>query len=173
MKKLFRTMIAVAVAAAAMTSCSKEMQEVTEVTGTPINVTMQGPETKAVFGTPSGTTYPVLWQEGDEVKFMALKTPGEKVAVRVVEGKKYTVTVAEEGKKASFTAVTPSAATTPYQFFVLSPYSAFVSCGDDATNNDYIPSIRPPSSPWAFPRRPLMFPRRWISRSSTLPPTVC
>ena len=79
-------MIAVAVAAAAMTSCSKEMQEVTEVTGTPINVTMQGPETKAVFGTPSGTTYPVLWQEGDEVKFMALKTPGEKVAVRVVEG---------------------------------------------------------------------------------------
>ena len=138
MKKLFRTMIAVAVAAAAMTSCSKEMQEVTEVTGTPINVTMQGPETKAVFGTPSGTTYPVVWQENDEVKVMALKTPGDKAAVRVVEGKKYTVTVAEEGKKASFTTETPSAATTPYQFFVLSPYSAFVSCGDDATNNDYI-----------------------------------
>jgi hypothetical protein len=145
MKKLFRTMIAVAVAAAAMTSCSKEMQEVTEVTGTPINVTMQGPETKAVFGTPSGTTYPVVWQENDEVKFMALKTPGEKVAVRVVEGKKYTVTVAEEGKKASFTAETPSAATTPYQFFVLSPYSAFVSCGDDATNNDYIQYAVPAS----------------------------
>ena len=99
MKKLFRTVLAVAVAAAAMTSCAKEMQEAAEGTGVTFGVTMQGPETKAVFGTPSGTTYPVLWQEGDEVKFMALKTPGEKVAVRVVEGKKYTVTVAEEGKK--------------------------------------------------------------------------
>ena len=145
MKTLFRTVLAVAVAAAAMTSCAKEMQEAAEGTGVTFGVTMQGPETKAVFGTPSGTTYPVLWQEGDEVKFMALKTPGEKVAVRVVEGKKYTVTVAEEGKKASFTAETPSAATTPYQFFVLSPYSAFVSCGDDATNNDYIQYAVPAS----------------------------
>ena len=145
MKKLFRTMIAVAVAAAAMTSCSKEMQEVTEVTGTPINVTMQGPETKAVFGTPSGTTYPVVWQENDEVKVMALKTPGDKADVTVIEGKKYTVTVGDQGKTASFTAQCPSSANTPYQLFVLSPNSAFVSCGDDATNLDYIQYTVPAS----------------------------
>lgn len=145
MKKLFRTMIAVAVAAAAMTSCAKEMQEIVQENGVPFQVTMQGPDTKAIFGTAESSKYPVLWQEGDEVKVMALKTPGSKTDVAVVEGKKYTVTVANEGKSASFTAECPAAATAPYQFFVLSPNSAFVSCGDDATNKDYIQYTVPAS----------------------------
>ena len=145
MKKLFRTMIAVAVAAAAMTSCAKEMQEIVQENGVPFQVTMQGPDTKAIFGTAESSKYPVLWQEGDEVKVMALKTPGSKTDVAVVEGKKYKVTVANEGKSASFTAECPAAATAPYQFFVLSPNSAFVSCGDDATNKDYIQYTVPAS----------------------------
>ena len=145
MKKLFRTVLAVAVAATAMASCAKEMQEMTEETGVSFNVTMQGPETKAIFGTAEAGKYPVLWQEGDEVKVLARKTPGAKNDATVVEGKKYTVSVAQEGKTASFDAECPSTATSPYQFFVLSPASAFVSCGDDATNLDYIQYTVPAS----------------------------
>ncbi len=139
MKKLFRSLIAVAAAAAAMTSCAKEMQEnFSNETGLTFNVTMQAPETKTIFGDAEGAKHPVIWQEGDEVKVMARKTPGTKGDVTVVEGKKFAITVAEEGKKATFTAEAPSGATAPYQFYVLSPNSAFVSCGDDATNNEYI-----------------------------------
>ncbi len=145
MKKLFRTILAVAVAATAMVSCAKEMQEMAEETGVSFNVTMQGPETKATFGTAEAGKYPVLWQEGDEVKVMARKTPGAKNDATVVEGKKYTVSVAQEGKTASFVAECPSKATSPYQFFVLSPNSAFVSCGDDEPNQDYIQFTVPAS----------------------------
>ena len=133
MKKLFRSLVAVA-AAAAMTSCAKDMQEISAGTGASFHVTLQSAGTKAVFGTADGSGYPVFWQEGDEVKVLALKTPGSENVQSVTEGKKYAVAIADGGKTASFLAEVPAGATAPYQFFVLSPAGAFASCGDDAAD---------------------------------------
>lgn len=144
MKKLFRSLVAVA-AAAAMTSCAKDMQEISAGTGASFHVTLQSAGTKAVFGTADGSGYPVFWQEGDEVKVLALKTPGSENVQSVTEGKKYAVAIADGGKTASFLAEVPAGATAPYQFFVLSPAGAFASCGDDAADKDYIQYTIPAS----------------------------
>ncbi|MBQ2514833.1 MAG: hypothetical protein II533_00700, partial [Bacteroidales bacterium] len=67
MKKLFRTVLAVAVAAAAMTSCQKAVMEEEGGINAVVSFQASFPETKTTFGTAEAGKYPVLWQDGDKV----------------------------------------------------------------------------------------------------------
>ena len=134
MKKLFRTILAVAVAAAAMTSCAKELSEKFE-SGVKVDMVGSMPETKTAFADPSGSQYPVIWKEGDNVAVIVNFGTGTPTALPV--------TPSADGKTAKFSAELPASIDPPYTFMVISPRNAWVSVNStDKRLNYLIPSTQ-------------------------------
>ena len=81
MKRVFKTLIAIVAAVAALTACKKELTEVPEMMSRGIEFSVEemedpesdepqeadGIETRTVFGTASGTSFPVLWTTTEKV----------------------------------------------------------------------------------------------------------
>ena len=134
MKKLFRTVLAVAVAATAMTSCAKELSEKFEA-GVKVDMVGVLPETKTAFADPTGSQYPVIWKEGDNVAIIVNFGTDTPTAIPV--------TPSADGKTASFGAELSSTIEPPYTFMVISPRNAWVSVNKtDKRLNFLVPSTQ-------------------------------
>ena len=118
MKKLFRTILAVAVAAAAMTSCQKAVMEEEGGINAVVSFQASFPETKTTFGTAEAGKYPVLWQDGDKVAVsVSLTTPLKDLAV----------TPSQDKKTATFSKDVTLPGEGPWAFYVMSPSAAMVN----------------------------------------------
>ena len=134
MKKLFRTVLAVAVAATAFASCAKELSEKFEA-GVKVDMVGVLPETKTAFADPTGSQYPVIWKEGDNVAIIVNFGTDTPTAIPV--------TPSADGKTASFGAELPSTIEPPYTFMVISPRNAWVSVNKtDKRLNFLVPSTQ-------------------------------
>ena len=130
MKKIIIILVALAALLAALTACKTDLLE-NETAQEELSTTMfsigetiitaaEGPETRTVFTTPSGTSYPVLWtaNEGANVYYLGKNFSGEATysvkpssdgKTAKLEGKN----LALDGKKSIlFYLVSPSSAVT-------------------------------------------------------------
>lgn len=134
MKKLFRSVLAVAVAATALASCAKELSEKFEA-GVKVDMVGVLPETKTAFADPTGSQYPVIWKEGDNVAIIVNFGTGTPTALPV--------TPSADGKTAKFSAELPASIDPPYTFMVISPRNAWVSVNKtDKRLNFLVPSTQ-------------------------------
>ncbi|MDY6463741.1 MAG: hypothetical protein SPK80_03930, partial [Bacteroidales bacterium] len=118
MKKLFRTVLAVAVAAAAMTSCQKAVMEEEGGINAVVSFQASFPETKTTFGTAEAGKYPVLWQDGDKVAVsVSLTSPLKDLAV----------TPSQDKKTGTFSKDVTLPGEGPWAFYVVSPSAAMVN----------------------------------------------
>lgn len=118
MKKLFRTVLAVAVAAAAMTSCQKAVMEEEGGINAVVSFQASFPETKTTFGTAEAGKYPVLWQDGDKVAVsVSLTSPLKDLAV----------TPSQDKKTGTFSKDVTLPGEGPWAFYVMSPSAAMVN----------------------------------------------
>ena len=125
MKTLFRSVFALAVAAAAICSCNKDLNEGTTPDIFKVDFIAQAPATKAEFGALSGNQMPVLWQAGDKVKLSVGATAGG-----VVE-----VVPSSDFKSATFSA---ELTTFPAKVYAVCPAGAWVSTSSNKTYGDYV-----------------------------------
>lgn len=117
MKKLFRTVLAVAVAAAAMTSCQKAVMEEEGGINAVVSFQASFPETKTTFGTAEAGKYPVLWQDGDKVAVsVSLTNPLKDLEV----------TPSTDKKTGTFSKDVTLPGEGPWTFYVVSPSAAIV-----------------------------------------------
>ncbi len=117
MKKLFRTILAVAVAAAAMTSCQKAVMEEEGGINAVVSFQASFPETKTTFGTAEAGKYPVLWQDGDKVAVsVSLTNPLKDLEV----------TPSTDKKTGTFSKDVTLPGEGPWTFYVVSPSAAIV-----------------------------------------------
>lgn len=115
MKKLFRTVLAVAVAAAAMTSCQKAVMEEEGGINAVVSFKASFPETKTTFGTAEAGKYPVLWQDGDKVAVsVSLTSPLKDLEV----------TPSTDKKTGTFSKDVTLPGEGPWAFYVVSPSAA-------------------------------------------------
>ncbi len=118
MKKLFRTILAVAVAAAAMTSCQKAVMEEEGGINAVVSFQASFPETKTTFGTAEAGKYPVLWQDGDKVAVsVSLTNPLKDLEV----------TPSTDKKTGTFSKDVTLPGEGPWAFYVMSPSAAMVN----------------------------------------------
>lgn len=118
MKKLFRTVLAVAVAAAAMTSCQKAVMEEEGGINAVVSFKASFPETKTTFGTAEAGKYPVLWQDGDKVAVsVSLTSPLKDLEV----------TPSTDKKTGTFSKDVTLPGEGPWAFYVMSPSAAMVN----------------------------------------------
>ncbi len=118
MKKLFRTILAVAVAAAAMTSCQKAVMEEEGGINAVVSFQASFPETKTTFGTAEAGKYPVLWQDGDKVAVsVSLTNPLKDLEV----------TPSTDKKTGTFSKDVTLPGEGPWAFYVVSPSAAMVN----------------------------------------------
>ncbi|MBR1637062.1 MAG: hypothetical protein IJ687_04360 [Bacteroidales bacterium] len=118
MKKLFRTVLAVAVAAAAMTSCQKAVMEEEGGINAVVSFQASFPETKTTFGTAEAGKYPVLWQDGDKVAVsVSLTNPLKDLEV----------TPSTDKKTGTFSKDVTLPGEGPWAFYVMSPSAAMVN----------------------------------------------
>ncbi len=118
MKKLFRTILAVAVAAAAMTSCQKAVMEEEGGINAVVSFQASFPETKTTFGTAEAGKYPVLWQDGDKVAVsVSLTSPLKDLEV----------TPSTDKKTGTFSKDVTLPGEGPWAFYVMSPSAAMVN----------------------------------------------
>ena len=104
-------------AALALVSCNKEVRNDVPTAMRTVTFNAVPTETKTVFGEKSGTSYPVLWQAGDQINYTY--NFGE------IPTKYLTVTPSSDGKTASFSGKFAEAES--YQFIFVSPAEAFKS----------------------------------------------
>ena len=126
MKTVFRSVFALAVAAAAICSCNKDLNEGAAPKAVKVDFIAQTPDSKAVFGELSANQIPVLWQDGDKVK-LSLGSKEVKDPVAVVPSSDY--------KSATFSA---ELSEFPASVFAICPVSAWVSTSSNSTYGDYI-----------------------------------
>ncbi len=118
MKKLFRTVLAVAVAATAMTSCQKAVMEEEGGINAVVSFQASFPETKTTFGTAEAGKYPVLWQDGDKVAVsVSLTSPLKDLEV----------TPSTDKKTGTFSKDVTLPGEGPWAFYVMSPSAAMVN----------------------------------------------
>lgn len=132
MKKIYTILFAATVAAFAMVSCQKNVQEekVIEketIEAPAIHFYAEDIATKTVFGTPSGTNYPTLWTDTYKVKISQnLGSKDNKLSPASA-----TVVPATDGKTANFTSFGTSNikddGSASYIFYAVSPAVAFTT----------------------------------------------
>lgn len=118
MKKMYRFVFAVAAAATALVGCVREPEMLPAAEEHPIQFIAESIETRTAFGDPTGNTYPTLWTANDTKV---------KVSLNMVEKqtKDAAVTPSSDFKTATFSA--SFADTTAWNFFALSPASAYLN----------------------------------------------
>ncbi len=107
-----------AFAALVLTSCTKESGTGFESNVRTVQFTASSVDTKTVFGTPDGSTYPVLWSDNDSKIGLALNLKSVLSA---------DLTVSADHKTATFTRELSDDASGMYQFVIVNPYDAFKS----------------------------------------------
>ena len=136
MKKVFNSLFVVIAAMIAFTACVKEENAPADLTKT-VQFFAESIETKSVFGTPDGTTYPTLWTENDEKV---------KVLLNLNEEAEGALSVSDDFKKATFNAevkVDEDGSVAPYKFYVMSPAAAYL--GKNAERfSATIPTVQKP-----------------------------
>lgn len=121
MKKMYRFVFAVAAAATALVGCVREPEMLPAAEEHPIQFIAESIETRTAFGDPTGNNYPTLWTENDAKV---------KVSLNMVEKqtKDAAVTPSSDFKTATFSA--SFADTTVWNFFALSPASAYLNVAE-------------------------------------------
>ena len=128
-------------AAAALTStaCTKEVIEndynTTDTEGRRVQFTISEVEGRTAFGeSTDGTTYPTLWNDGDQIKVnynLAYDTENTtSLLVSDADGKNPKVTTYNNGKNASFEVALTEAVTYPCTFYAVSPASSWTHWND-------------------------------------------
>ena len=129
MKKMYRFLFAVAVAATAFVGCVREPEMLSVAEEHPIHFVAQSIETRTAFSEPTGNSYPTLWTANDtKVKIMNTMFTGSGHSAEA------TVNPSADGTKASLVATLKD--TTTYTFFAVSPASAFLNCSQKVKVND-------------------------------------
>ena len=121
MKKMYRFVFAVAAAATALVGCVREPEMLPAAEEHPIQFIAESIETRTAFGDPTGNNYPTLWTANDTKV---------KVSLNMVEKqtKDAAVTPSSDFKTATFSA--SFADTTVWNFFALSPASAYLNVAE-------------------------------------------
>ncbi|MBQ8917012.1 MAG: hypothetical protein IJ028_07530, partial [Alistipes sp.] len=131
-------------AAAALTStaCTKEVIEndynPTDTEGRRVQFTISEVEGRTAFGeSTDGTTYPTLWNDGDQIKVnynLAYDTENTtSLLVSDADGKNPKVTTYNNGKNASFEVALTEAVTYPCTFYAVYPASSWTHWNDTAS----------------------------------------
>ena len=118
MKKIYRTFMAAAFAAMALSSCVKGPEAVPATADNTVFFTAEPVATRTAFTDPEGTSYPTVWTGNDQSVAISLKLANPKEAL---------VSPSADGKTAAFTASFSESPEAPYVFYLLSPYSAYLS----------------------------------------------
>lgn len=115
---MYRFVFAVAAAATALVGCVREPEMLPAAEEHPIQFIAESIETRTAFGDPTGNNYPTLWTANDTKV---------KVSLNMVEKqtKDAAVTPSSDFKTATFSA--SFADTTVWNFFALSPASAYLN----------------------------------------------
>ncbi len=121
MKKMYRFLFAVAVAATAFVGCVREPEVLPVAEEHPIHFVAQSIETRTAFSEPTGNSYPTLWTANDTKVKVSLNMVDKQTKDAVV-------TPSADFKTATFSA--KFADTTVWNFFALSPASAYLSVAE-------------------------------------------
>ncbi|MCR5245754.1 MAG: hypothetical protein K6C31_05495 [Bacteroidales bacterium] len=137
MKKSIISVFVIAAAAIAFVSCDKEVAQTGEAPvqkTSKVSFVASQPDTKAAFGTQSGTTLPTLWTSNDTRAVTILNCTSAAFT---------TITPSSDGKTAYFDTAISDDETGSYSFSLLSPLSAFYGYTDSLklTDGSYIPIV--------------------------------
>ena len=115
MKNLFKSMMAVAVAAMSFAACSTDVtEEIAPVEKFTVKINAVSPESRTVFGDLNEGEYPTLWEGTEKIK----------VALNCTSGKNSTgAEFSDDGTTAVFTADLSATTTAPYTVYAVSPAS--------------------------------------------------
>ena len=152
MKNLFKSMMAVAVAAMSFTACSTDVTEdIAPVEKFTVKINAAAPETRTVFGTLDDGEYPTLWT-GDETIKAALNMAN-------LYGKDpiSLTSVSDDKKTATFEASFTDDASGSYTIYAVSPASAYVSGINTKYNfNLLIPTEQTPTATSCDPKAQIL-----------------
>ena len=136
MKKIFNSILVIAAAAAVFASCQKN--EVVPSTTKTVNFTATTVDTKAVFGTPEGLTYPTLWTSNDSKV---------KVSLNYAKPVDADVFPASDGKSATFSGEFKDDESGNYIFTAISPATAYYAVSSEKEDwTISIPTSQTPSA---------------------------
>lgn len=137
MKKSIISVFVIAAAAIALVSCNKEVPQNSEAPlqkTSKVSFVASQPDTKAAFGTQSGSTLPTLWTGNDNYAATVLNYTSAALTY---------VTPSSDFKTAYFNTEIADDGTGEYSFFILSPVSAYYGATDSLKLNDgsYCPVV--------------------------------
>ena len=136
MKKIYRTLLAAAFAALALSSCVKGPEAVPAAADNTVFFTAESIATRTTFTDPDGNTYPTVWTSNDQQVAISLKLDDPKKAL---------VSPSADGKTAAFTASFSESSEAPFTFYLLSPYSAYLSASaPEESFGITVPSVQTP-----------------------------
>ena len=150
MKKILKSIAVLMAAAAALTACQKELPGDSDEPGKlsfsigevvieeDCGEAAEGPETRTHFTTPSGTSYPVLWSGNEVVKGM--------IETNVSSAQRdWSVSASSDKKTAKLTSnIVISTAYGSYDFYMVSPKSAYVSRQSKTVFTTKVPDTQTP-----------------------------
>ena len=136
MKKIYRTLLSAAFAALALSSCVKGPEAVPAAADNTVFFTAESIATRTTFTDPDGNTYPTVWTSNDQQVAISLKLDDPKKAL---------VSPSADGKTAAFTASFSESSEAPFTFYLLSPYSAYLSASaPEESFGITVPSVQTP-----------------------------
>lgn len=130
MKKSIISVFVIAAAAIALVSCNKEVPQNNEAPlqkASTVSFVASQPDTKAAFGTQSGSTLPTLWTSNDKEAATVLN---------YTSWKKTSITPSSDGKTAHFDSAIADDGTGEYTFYLVSPLAAFYGYTDSLELQD-------------------------------------
>ena len=142
MKNLFKSMMAIAVAAMSFTACSNDLTEdVTPSQEFTVQINAVSPETRTVFGDLDGNSYPTLWEGTETIKAeLNLVSAYENDAIAIS-------TTSDDKKTATFEATFKASDAESYTIYAVCPASAYVSGPNSKYNfNLEIPTEQTPTA---------------------------
>lgn len=137
MKKSIISVFVIAAAAIALVSCNKEVPQNNEAPlqkASTVSFVASQPDTKAAFGTQSGSTLPTLWTGNDNYAATVLNYTSAALT---------NVTPSSDRKTAYFDAEIADDGTGAYSFFIVSPVTAYYGATDSLqlTDGTYCPVV--------------------------------
>ena len=152
MKNLFKSMMAVAVAAMSFTACSTDVTEdIAPVEKFTVKINAAAPETRTVFGTLDDGEYPTLWEGNESIKAalnMANLYGKDPISL---------TSVSDDKKTATFEASFTDDASGSYTIYAVSPASAYVSGINTKYNfNLLIPTEQTPTATSCDPKAQIL-----------------
>ena len=141
MKNLFKSMMAIAVAAMSFTACSTDVTEdIAPVEKFTVKINAVSPESRTVFGDLDGNSYPTLWEGNEKIKAeLNLVSAYNNDAIAIS-------TTSDDKKTATFEATFKASDAESYTIYAACPASAYVSGPNSKYNfNLEIPTKQTPT----------------------------